>query len=259
MKNHGVFLLVFFFVLQAGLSDLFGQGRLIRRLQDEAEKRVIEEIFGKESEEETTRPVSSEPQSGGVQNRRGTGLSQSVPDVNLHIAEASTSFASGRYSSTKASLRQALWGVELEIGQQVLQSLPTTVMGMNYVESDDRVSSSGTGFVGLVIERHYAGADDMVLSMSIGSDSGLFGLFRLAAVSGMYVESTDNPNQKQIRFQDHNAYIMYDDRDGYSLGVPFGQSSIFVLNGVNFDTEQQFMGAASQFNIQNIKQKLGEQ
>lgn len=245
------------FFLQAGLSELYGQGRLLRRLQEEAERKAIEEIFGREQESESRRAEGDDASS--ARNRRGSGLTQSVPDVNQHIDEAREAYSASRYSSAKAALRQAMWGVELEMGQQVLASLPATIGGLPYNSQRDRVSSTGVGFVGLVIERVYAGGDDMELSLSIGNDSGLFSLARMVATSGMYVTSTDDANQKQVRFQEHNAYIQYDDYDGYLLSVPFGQSSIFLLKGVNYDTEEQFMAAANQFNIQSIKQKLGEQ
>lgn len=256
MKRFIVFGFLAAFLMHAGFSDLYGQGRLLRRLQEEAEKKAIEEIFGKEEEN-----ISSEEdeRSSPARNRRGSGISQEVPDVSLHITEARESFSDSRYSAAKSSLRQALWGVELEMGQQLLASLPETVSGLGFRQDEDRVSSTGIGFVGLVIERVYAGSDDMELRLSVGSDSGLFSLARLAASGGMYANTTDQDEQKQIRFQEHNAYIQYDDYDGYMLGVPFGQSSIFLLQGVNFDTEDAFMAAASQFNLQTIKQKLGNQ
>ncbi len=258
MSKRSSFLILSFVLLLTGISDAYSQGRLLRRIQEEAEKKAIEEIFGKE--EEKPGPSQSEdidPVTG--RNRRGGGLSQSVPDVNLHIDEARSSFVAKNYTSSKAALRQALWGVELEMGQNVLKSLPETVGALKVNTENDRVSSSGIGFVGLVIERRYYGGDDMELAVSIGSDSGLLGIAGIFAASGMYTQSTDETNHKQIRFQDHSAYVGYDDHDGYTLSVPFGQSSVFVLRGVNYDSETDFMASAGSFNIQTIKQKLGEQ
>ena len=257
-KNFVVGVMAMMILVFCG-GELFGQGRLLRRIQEEAEKKAIEELFGKEKEGTSTQPETSTPDSRSGRNTRGGGLSQTVPDVNLHIGEASASFAANSYSAAKASLRQALWGVELEMGQQVLKSLPEKVDGMPFVADSDRVSSSGIGFVGLMIERHYAGANDMELHVSVGNDSGLLGIAGLALSSGVYMNTSDQTNQKQIRYQGHNAYITYDDYDGYTLGVPFGQSSVLVLQGVNYDSETAFMAAANQFSIQTIKQKLGVQ
>jgi hypothetical protein len=258
MKKHPIYLIITFLLLFAGISEVYSQGRLLRRIQEEAERKAIEEIFGKE--EEKAKPSAGDdidPVTG--RNRRGGGLSQTIPDVNLHINEARSSYVSKNYTASKSALRQALWGVELEMGQNVLKSLPETVGSVKVDTERDRVSSSGIGFVGLLIERRYSGGDDMELAVSVGSDSGLFGIAGIAAASGMYVQSTDETNYKQIRFQDHNAYISFDDYDGYRLSVPFGQSSIFILQGINYENETEFMTSAGNFSIQTIKQKLGEQ
>jgi hypothetical protein len=250
-----------------GVATAHAQGRLIRKIQQKAEDKVIEEIFkDKDAETETSpdgridqdgREYESSGESGT--NRRGGGLTQTPPDVNKNIAEAQTSFDGQKYAEAKASVRQALWGVELEIGQNILKSLPESVEGMKYADEQDRVTSSGIGFVGLVIERVYRDKDDMELRTSIGNDSALLGMSGMYMAGGMYIQNTDDPDQKSIRFQGHNATIRYDDYDGYTLGVPFGQSSVLVLNGINFDSENDFMAAANNFDVDKIKKELGEQ
>lgn len=252
MKRGFTYSVLAFLLLQIMVPELYGQARLIRRIQQEAEKKAIEEIFGKEEEAKT-----EEAGTRTGRHSRGGGLDQEVPDVNHHITEAGKSFSDKNYTGARSSLRQALWGVELEMGQGVLAILPEAVGPVSYNPEADRVSSTGIGFVGLVIERLYAGADDVELFLSIGSDSALLGIANLALTAGYY-QSTDQENQKQIRFRDHNAWIRYDDDSGYTLGVPFGQSSIFLLQGVNYASESDFMAAANQFDIQAVKQKLGD-
>ncbi|MFN3556735.1 MAG: hypothetical protein ACK4VN_12285 [Bacteroidales bacterium] len=254
------YLILFFVVmLLADIGGLQAQGRFIRRLQEEAEKKAVEEIFNRGNQPETSPERSEDPDARRpASNQSGGGLTQEVPDVNKAISDASASFSSKDYRAAKQALRQALWGVELEMGQNVLASMPTRVSGLTYIESSDRVTSTGIGFVGLVIERVYSDNNDKELSAAVGNDAGLLGLAGAFAASGMYMQSTDQTQQKQIRFQDHTAYIQYDDHTGYSLTAPFGQSSIFVLKGVNFSSESEFMQAANQFSLQTIKQKLGE-
>lgn len=253
MKRFIVYSLLGFLFIQASTSCLFGQSRLIRRVQQEMENRAIEEIFGKE--EERKAPDEAESR---TRHRMGGGLDQELPDVTHHIAIAGESFSAKNYAGARSNLRQALWGVELEMGQNVLKSLPPEVGSLRYDAGADRVSSTGVGFVGLLIERIYRGPGDMELALSIGSDSGLLSLANLAIAGGLY-QTTDQVNQKQVRFQDHNAYLYYEDDTGYTLSVPFGQSSVFLLLGVNYASESAFMAAAGQFNIQSIKQKLGDQ
>ncbi|HHN48010.1 MAG TPA: hypothetical protein ENN08_03630 [Bacteroidales bacterium] len=252
-----------------GTATVHAQGRLIRKIQEKAEDKVIEEIFkdeDKDSETETSPDTQIDPDGREYEssremgpNRRGGGLTQTPPDVYKNITEAETSFNAAKYAEAKSAVRQALWGVELEIGQNILKSLPESVEGMKYAAGQDRVTSSGIGFVGLVIQRVYEGKSDMELRTSIGNDAALLGLAGMYMAGGMYMHSTDDADQKSIRFQGHNATIRYDDYDGYTLGVPFGQSSMLVLNGKNFDSENDFMAAANNFDVEKIKKELGEQ
>jgi len=255
-----VFLLLLGFLAAATVQ---AQGSLIRKIQNKAEDKIVDKIF-KDSDESKQTDIkgveggSDTESSSPTRNRKGGGLSQPVPDVNQNITEAEVAYNNKSYSASKAAVRQALWGVELEIGRNLLKSMPEMVEGLKAVPEEDRVSSTGIGFVGLVIERVYRGKDDMELRTSIGNDAALLSLAGMYMVGGVY-QSTDATNQKQIRFEDHNAIIAFDDYEGYTLSVPFGQSSIFVLKGANFDTESHFMAAANNFDINKIKKELGEQ
>lgn len=235
------------------------QGRLLRKLQEKTEEKIVNEILGEPDKPEQNQNIPDNDQSKGVQNRRGSGLSQDAPDVAANIEEAEKHFDAQRYIQAKSSVRNALWGVELEIGKKVLESLPKEVVNLTAQESDDKVSSTGVGFAGLVIERTYEGDDDMQLKATIGNDSALLGMAGFYMVDGAYMQSSEQPDQKQVQFKDHRAVIRYDEYDGYTLSVPFGQTSIFIVNGVNFENEPDFMAAANRFDLSDIKSKLGVQ
>lgn len=259
MKKYLIRGLMLTLISFIGVLTVQAQGSLIRKAKDRVENKIVDKIFNdsdesKETETEVKDSEASEP----TRNRKGSGLSQDVPDVNQYIADADAAYSKKSYSEAKAAVRQAIWGVELEIGQNILKSLPETVDGLKYVPEEDRVTSTGVGFVGFVIERVYQGKDDMELRVSIGNDAALLGLAGMYMVGGMY-QTTDETNQKQIRFKEHRATISYDDYEGYSLGVPFGQSSVFLVKGANFETETQFMTAANHFDLDRIKKELGEQ
>jgi hypothetical protein len=259
MKKLLTWATILLLLICLGVASAHAQGRLIRKLQNKAEDKIIEDIFKDSEKDKGTETISTESESSPpTRNRKGGGLSQETPDVNQHIADAEAAFSKQSYSEAKAAVRQALWGVELEIGKKILQSLPESVEDLQKVEAEDRVTSTGVGFVGLVIERVYQGKEDMELRTSIGNDAALLGIAGMYMVGGMY-QTTDETNQKQIRFQEHKAFIEYDDYEGYTLSVPFGQSSIFVLRGANFETENQFMAAANNFDLEKIKKELGEQ
>lgn len=241
------------------------QGSLLRRIQEKTEQKIVNEIFKEPQENQENQNYddnnsnNSNSNRSGTSNRRGSGLSTSAPDVMASIKLADDAYAASSYLQAKNEVKNALWGVELEIGKKVLESLPAAVSALQVNAPDDRVSSSGVGFAGLIIERVYQGNDDMQLKATIGNDSGLLGLAGFYMVDGAYIQSSDETNQKSIQFKDHRAVIRYDENDGYTLSVPFGQSSVFLINGVNFEDETQFMAAANTFDLVKIKTDLGEQ
>jgi hypothetical protein len=252
-------LMLLFLISMVSSTIAVAQGRLIRKLQEKTEEKIIEGVFGEPTKERTPATTPADERSPQTRNQRGGGLTQEVPDVAKSITEADVAFSAGKFVDARSSVRNALWGVELEIGQNVLKALPQKVERLDYDVNDDRVSSTGIGFVGLIIERTYRGNDDMEVRASVGNDSAILGLAGLYMTEGLYMQSTDETNQKQIRFQDHRATIQYADYEGYTLSVPFGQSSLFVVKGVNFDSESHFMTAANNFDINRIKKELGEQ
>ena len=126
------------------------------------------------------------------------------------------------------------------------------------VPENDNVSSMSIGFVGLLIERVYR-AGDQQLKITVGNDAAMLSSVNMYLSSGAYASNTEDHDHKQVKFQDHQGVLAYDDDSGYTLSVPFGQSSILVAEGVNFKDEQEIMAAANEFNIEKIKKSLGEQ
>ena len=92
------------------VSELHAQGRLLRRLKEEVEKKAEEEIFG-ERETPANVPATEETNRQLPSNTRAGGLDTAAPDVDLSISNAESAYASKDYKNTKAALREALWGV----------------------------------------------------------------------------------------------------------------------------------------------------
>ena len=122
----------------------------------------------------------------------------------------------------------------------------------------DNVASGSIGFVGLIIERMYRG-NDQQLKVTVGNDAALLTSVNMYLSSGSYASSTEEQNHKQLKFKEYRGVLSYDDYSGYTLSVPFGQSSIFVAEGVNFANEQEIIAAANEFDIEKIKNEFGEQ
>lgn len=250
----GVLLFLFFMTGQDG----FSQG-ILKKMKEKTEDKIVKEVFGEESETETNNTESSDQSSSSSKtaNKGGEGLTNTAPDVKQNINDAEAAYKNKELTDARYSIRQALLGVEMEMGKKVLEGLPNSVNGLNKVDEEDKVTSASIGFVGLIIERVYRN-DDKELRFTVGNDAALLAPANMY-LSGAYVQSTDEPNQKQVKFKDYRGVLEYDESSGYKLSVPFGQSSIMIVEGINFANEQEIMGAAEEFDIDKIKKELGEQ
>lgn len=193
-------------------------------------------------------------------NRGGAGLISTPPDVNQNLADAEAAYRKSGYGEARYAVQQAMLGVELEIGNQILKSLPEAVAGLNKTAEADQVTSTGWGWAGLTIHREYSDANDKHFSVTISNNSAWMTGVNAYLASGGYAQQTNGQqNWKQTKLKGYRAVIEYSDGSGYKLSVPIGQSSILVFEGVNFATEPEMMKAAETFNLDGIKKELGEQ
>ena len=90
------------------------------------------------------------------------------------------------------------------MGKKVLASLPQKVDGLGTDPSQDRVTSSGIGFVGLAMERTYR-SDAKELHILVNNDALMLSSVNLYMNAG-YI-STDDPGKKVIQFQNYRALL----------------------------------------------------
>ena len=256
-------------------GEVYSQG-FLQKVKSKAEDKAINKIFGGDKQNTTnstgtnstngssasgtsgaygTGTSGSGSGSGSVQNTQG-GLVTTPPNVNENIDAAKTAFDAKNYANARFSVRQAILGIEMELGQKVLKSLPDKADGMPNVPAEDKVTSSGIGFVGLTIERNYR-TENKELRLEIANDAVMLSAVNMYLNSGYMTSSNDN-KQKVTQFKGYKGLLQFDQSSGYTLSVPFGQSSLFVLHGVNYASENDFMNAANLFDIDKIKTELGE-
>ncbi len=260
-----------FLILLAGIipmQGLMAQGRFLRKLQNKAEDKAIEKVFGKEtndpnnpnnpnnSNNSNSNSVFGSSDSNAPTNNRGEGLTTTPPDVLENIGAAEKSFDGKQYADARFAVRQAILGIELEMGNNVLEGLPEEISGLPYVKEEDMVASTGIGFVGLIIERVYR-KDDQQFKVSIGNDAAMLTAANMYLASGAYATTTDQ-NYKNVTLGEYRGVIEYDEYSGYTLSVSIGQTSVLVAEGINFETEDAMMSAAENINIEKIKKELGE-
>ncbi|TXK49684.1 hypothetical protein FVR03_06215 [Pontibacter qinzhouensis] len=192
-------------------------------------------------------------------NKGGAGLAATTPDVNLNLSEAETSFKAGSYGEARYAVQQAMLGVELEIGQKILASLPEAISGLKKDEEVEQVTSMGWGWAGLTILRQYTDSQEKELRVTVANNAAYVNMVNQYMTTGGYAQTTGGQQDwKQTKVKGHRAVIEYSDGEGYKLTVPLGQSSMLLYEGVNFKNEQEVMAAANAVDIDGIKKMLGE-
>jgi len=241
---------------------------LLKKVKDKVNK-AVDKSLDKKVEEKTGIPSdesggnssgNSNSNSGGPTNKGGGGLTNTEPpDVKAQMAEAETAHGARNYSDARYSLQQALMGVEIQLGRQILKSLPPVVVSINADTTKDKVMSTQWGWNNMTIQRVYR-KDDKQLTITIGNNSVYSGFVNMYFANAAYVEANaEKQNIKQVRVKGNKAIIQYDDSKGYTLMMQMGQASLIVWECVNFANEQEVMTAANSFDIDNIKKMMGEQ
>jgi hypothetical protein len=201
---------------------------------------------------------SSGNNQGNPSNNKGGGLISTPPDVKANLTDAEAAFKTNSYGEARYAVQQAMLGVELEIGNKVLKSLPETVSGLPFQKERDQVTSTGWGWAGLTIQREYL-KDDKQLRTMIANNSAWMSAVNMYLANGGYAQSTGGEqNWKQTKVKGHRAIIEFNESSGYKLSVPLGQTSLIVWEAVNFATEQEVMTAANAFDIDGLIKTLGE-
>ena len=73
---------------------------------------------------------------------------------------------------------------------------------------------------------------------------------------GLY--NSSDSDFKSVRIKGYKAVLEYTS-NGYTIAIPFGQSSAFILETTGLSSEDEAVNAAGQFDIDQFKKVLGEQ
>ncbi|MBE0639440.1 MAG: hypothetical protein IH598_13065 [Bacteroidales bacterium] len=267
MRKIGIMLCITLLVGGMAIQPLQAQGvirKFKNKVEDAAVDKAVDKVFQTEKAVET--PESAQSEKSGSRsgenrpsNTRGEGLTNTAPDVIANIKDAETAYDGKNFTDSRFAVRQAILGIELEIGDKILKGLPETINDLPMIAEEDLVTSSGIGFVGLVIERYYR-HKDKELKIMIGNDSGLLAAANMYLVAGgAYGTSSTDQNHKTVKVNEYRGLLEYDEYSGYKLTVPFGQTSLLAVEGINFDNEADIISAAEKIDIDKIKKELGEQ
>ena len=234
------------------------EAQLLKKLKEKVNN-AVNGVTGNSNTNNTSSPSNNS--SSAPVNKKGSGLTNTPPpDVQEQIADAEKAQSAGNYSDARYSVQQALMSIELQIGKEVLQSLPQTVSGLQKDTMQNKVMSTQWGWNNLTIQSVYK-KDDQQITVTIGNNAFWSGLANLYFNNGAYAQTDSNgdkQNARQTRLKNYKAVITYDDDKGYALLVPLGQNSLIAWECVNFASEAAVMSAANAFDIDGIKKMLGE-
>lgn len=235
--------------------------KIKQKVSDAASKAIASSSQNQSTDNSGQGNANSNSSSGKPTNKGGAGLKNTTPpDVNQQLNDAEQAQNTGKYSDARYALQQALMGIEIQLGRELLQSLPNPVDGLQKDTAQDRVVSTNWGWSNMTIQRVYSDQKDKQLTVTIGNNAFYAGLVNLYFNNAYAVQANgDNQNMKQVKVKGNKAVIQYDDSKGYSLVVPIGQSSMIVWEAINFANEDEVMNAANAFDIDGIKKQLGEQ
>lgn len=241
----------------------------LKKLKDKVEKKA-EDVLDKKVADKTgtgnttgngtsnTNPTSN-AKNGRPVNTSGEGLKNStIPDVLQQITDADLAYNKQQFGEARFSVQQALLGVELQIGKQLLQSLPAEIAGLPKDSTEDRVMSARYGWANLTIQRIYQ-KDDKQLSILIGNNAMYAGALDMYFGFAATQSNGETQNTKQIRIKGNKAIIQFEEREGYTILMQMGTSGMITWKGINFTTEKDMMDAVQQFDIDSIKKTMGEQ
>jgi hypothetical protein len=241
--------------------------KLGNRMGNEAEKLLDKDSNSSGNQDNNQNQNTSSDQSSGVSSTGMPNIQTSTsstgrkkmtpPDVKKSIADAQTAYGTKNFDETRYDVQQALVGIELEIGYQILNSLPKNVNDHDYKDEDDQVVSSGWGWSGFDVERSYYAKDDRMVDINITNNQALSAGINAYLTNPMYAGS--NENQKAVKVGDYRAVLMADEDGGFTLSIPLGQSSLIMINCKDCADENAVSDTALKFDIAGIKTMLGEQ
>jgi hypothetical protein len=243
------------------LPGLSAEAQLLKKLKDKVNQKVDEAVNGKPASNTGTESDAGNSNSNNrnPQNRTGGGLKNSTPpDVLAQMTDAEKAKEAGNYREARYSIQQALVGVEIQIGREILRSLPKAIDDLTKDSAKNVVMSNQWGWSNLVIQTEYEGKQDKHMTINIGNNSAYAGLAAAFFNYGYVQANNTDQNVKQTRVKENKAIIQYDDSQGYTLIMPIGQTSMIVWNCINFATEDEVMKAANAFDVEGIKKLLGE-
>jgi len=163
------------------------------------------------------------------------GITVQAQDFAQQIADAKSSYSSGKLADAHFSLEQAIQEIDMIVGKEVLKLLPEKMNDMDAVATDDQVSAN-VGFVGATVHRGYGNTGSQVEIISNSPlISSLNAFLNMPLMGGLMRNSTT----KVVKIQGYKSRLekQGDNENGkpnYQLQIPFKSALITITaNGMD--------------------------
>ena len=150
-------------------------------------------------------------------------------DFDKNIADARTSYSSGKLQDSRFAMEQLLRDLDMAIGKEILKVLPAKLATLAAEENGDNVTGSGGG-AGLFVQRNY-GSDERRGSIEIINNSPLINslnaILSMPVLGGMMRDE----NQKTVKIQGYksllNKQVNTDTgKTNYELQIPMNNTLV---------------------------------
>lgn len=156
-------------------------------------------------------------------------------DFSKDIADAKSSYSSGKLADAHFSLEQAIQEIDMIVGKEVLKLLPGKMNDATSVAGQDQVTAN-IGFVGATVHRSYGTTGSQVEIISNSPlIASLNAFLNMPFVGGMMRNSTT----KVVKIQGYKSRLekQGDNENGkpnYQLQIPFKSALISITaNGID--------------------------
>jgi hypothetical protein len=163
-------------------------------------------------------------------------------DFSKDIADAKSSYSSGKLADAHFSLEQAIQEIDMIVGKEVLKLLPDKMNDAGTIADQDQVTGN-IGFVGATVHRSY-GANGSQVEIISNSPliASLNAFLNMPLVGGLMRNSTT----KVVKIQGYKSRLekVGDNENGkpnYQLQIPFKSALITITaNGMDENSVMAF-------------------
>jgi hypothetical protein len=183
-------------------------------------------------------------------------LLSGAQDFAKNLTIARSSYSAGRLEDTRFALEQMLVDLDIVIGKEIIELLPTKVASLNYNAKEDNVTGGSGTVTGLFVERRY-GAETKTATINVFNNSpemsSINTILSMPLIGGMMRDE----NQKVIKIQGYKSLLnkIVDSDTGktnYELQVPMNNTLLTVK--MDDTSEQEIAAVANGLQLSKIAQ-----